>query len=124
MPCSSSASTPPRSASRSRRSSPTAPRWSSGRSGDARPRVGKRWRVTILSLGGVALVMFGILAVVAFIIACVVVSFFVRRHGESDRPRAGWAPTDERFKDPGTNRTMRVWVDGSGERHYVPEQYG
>ncbi len=80
--------------------------------------------MTFLSLGGAALVMLAVLAGVGFIIACVAVSFFVRRHGESDRPRTGWTPTDERFKDPGTNRTMRVWVDGSGERHYVPEQLG
>jgi hypothetical protein len=45
----------------------------------------------------------------------------VRRHGESDAPQPGWAPTDEVFKDPGTDRTMRVRVDRSGERHYVPE---
>jgi len=56
------------------------------------------------------------------VIVAVAISFFVRRHGESDQPEAGWTPTDERFKDPGTNRTMRVWMDRAGERHYVPEQ--
>ena len=56
------------------------------------------------------------------VIAAVVTSFFVRRHGESDAPQTGWTPTDERFNDPGTNRTMRVWVDQAGQRHYVPEQ--
>ena len=25
------------------------------------------------------------------------------------------------FNDPSTNRVMRVWLDESGERHYVPE---
>lgn len=62
-----------------------------------------------------------ILAVVA---VTVVVSLFVRRHGEADTPQAGWTPTNEVFKDPGTNRTMRVWVDVTGERHYVAERSG
>jgi hypothetical protein len=44
-----------------------------------------------------------------------------RRHGESDRPQAGWIPTRERFMDPSTRRVMRVWMDAGGERHYVPE---
>ena len=60
----------------------------------------------------------------AAIVVAVVISLFVRRHGESGRPDAGWTPTDEVFKDPGTNRTMRVWMDRSGERHYVPERSG
>jgi hypothetical protein len=50
-----------------------------------------------------------------------IASLFLRRHGESDRPEASWRPTDEVFKDPTTQRTMRVWVDAAGERHYVPE---
>ena len=62
----------------------------------------------------------GILIVVVLIVLGVA-SFFVRRRGESDRPRPGWRQTDEVFKDPSTNRTMRVWVDDSGARHYVPE---
>jgi hypothetical protein len=48
-------------------------------------------------------------------------SFFVRRHRETDRPQAGWQRTGEVFNDPSTNRVMRVWLDESGERHYVPE---
>jgi hypothetical protein len=48
-------------------------------------------------------------------------SFFVRRHGESDRAQPGWRRTDEVFKDPGSERTMRVWLDEAGERRYVPE---
>ena len=55
------------------------------------------------------------------LIVTVGLSLFVRRHGESDRPGSGWTPTDEVFKDPGTDRTMRVWLDRTGERHYVPE---
>ncbi len=58
----------------------------------------------------------------AAVLVAVVISFFVRRHGESEGPRPGWTPTDEVFLDPGTNRTMRVWVDQAAERHYVPEQ--
>jgi hypothetical protein len=61
------------------------------------------------------------LLIVAVLIVLGVASFFVRRRGESDRPRPGWRQTDEVFKDPSTNRTMRVWVDDSGTRHYVPE---
>lgn len=44
-----------------------------------------------------------------------------RGHGDSDRARAGWSPTDERFRDPTTRRVMRVWIDRAGQRHYVPE---
>lgn len=66
-----------------------------------------------------------ILALVgAAVVVAVVVSLFARRHGETDQPAPGWAPTDEVFKDPGTGRTMRVWTDRAGERHYVPEQTG
>jgi hypothetical protein len=65
--------------------------------------------VVILALVGVAVVV------------AVIISLFVRRHGESDAPQPGWTPTDEVFKDPGTDRTMRVWVDRAGERHYVPD---
>ena len=64
----------------------------------------------------IVLALLGVAVMVA-----VVISFFVRRHGESDGPQTGWTPTDERFNDPGTNRSMRVWVDQVGRRHYVPE---
>jgi hypothetical protein len=55
------------------------------------------------------------------LIALAVASFFVRRRGESRRPRPDWRQTNEVFKDPSSGRTMRVWVDDSGTRHYVPE---
>jgi hypothetical protein len=57
---------------------------------------------------------------VAFVIA-VVMSVFVRRHGEDAGPRPGWVPTPELFRDPGTDRLMRVWTDERGERHYIPD---
>ncbi|HEX3689453.1 MAG TPA: DUF1707 domain-containing protein [Solirubrobacteraceae bacterium] len=44
-----------------------------------------------------------------------------RGHGDADTPRAGWRPTNERFRDPKTNRVMRVWEDAGGTRHYVPD---
>ena len=65
-----------------------------------------------------------VLVILAVVAVAFVLSFFVRRHGESDRPASGWTPSDEVFKDPGTERTMRVWVDATGERHYVPERHG
>ncbi len=62
-------------------------------------------------------------ALVALVVVGILVySIFIRRHGESDRPQPGWTPTDEVFHDPSTNRVMRVWVDTSGNRHYVPAQ--
>jgi hypothetical protein len=63
--------------------------------------------------------VFGIVGVV--LIGCLIASFFVRRHGETDKPRPEWRRTEEVFNDPSTNRVMRVWLDQSGERHYVPE---
>lgn len=44
-----------------------------------------------------------------------------RGHGEADAPDPGWTATSERFRDPRTGRLMRVWVDGGGGRHYVPD---
>jgi Domain of unknown function (DUF1707) len=42
-----------------------------------------------------------------------------RGHGHADEPGADWRPTNERFRDPRTNRVMRVWEDAGGARHYV-----
>jgi hypothetical protein len=65
---------------------------------------------------------------VGFLIAIVVVAVLIavsvglRRHGESDDPQVGWTPTEEVFRDPSTDRVMRVWIDPKdGSRHYVPE---
>jgi hypothetical protein len=44
-----------------------------------------------------------------------------RGHGDADAPAPDWRPTNERFRDPRTNRIMRVWVDGGGGRHYVAD---
>jgi hypothetical protein len=45
-----------------------------------------------------------------------------RGHGDADAPHADWRPTGERFRDPRTNRVMRVWEDAGGNRHYVPDE--
>lgn len=42
-----------------------------------------------------------------------------RGHGEANSPAPDWHPTSERFRDPRTDRVMRVWVDAAGARHYV-----
>ncbi len=47
---------------------------------------------------------------------------WARPHGESTTPAPGWSPTSERFRDPGSGRVMRVWLDASGGRHYVPDE--
>ena len=44
-----------------------------------------------------------------------------RGHAEADRPQPDWHPTSERFRDPRTRRVIRVWVDGAGGRHYIPD---
>jgi hypothetical protein len=59
--------------------------------------------------------------VIAVVIVVAAMSLFLRRHGESLRPEEGWTPTDEVFKDPVTDRIMRVWADQTGQRHYLPE---
>jgi hypothetical protein len=59
--------------------------------------------------------------VLVVLVGFAIASFFVRRHGESKRAQPGWQQTDEVFKDPSTDRTMRVWLDEAGQRHYVPE---
>jgi DUF1707 SHOCT-like domain len=43
-------------------------------------------------------------------------------HGEAETPAADWRPTAERFRDPRSNRVMRVWEDAGGARHYVPDE--
>jgi hypothetical protein len=42
-----------------------------------------------------------------------------RGHGHADTPQPDWRPTNERFRDPRTDRVMRVWEDAGGQRHYV-----
>ena len=63
-------------------------------------------------------------AVIAAVLVAAAMSLFLRRHGEADHPRPGWVPTDEIFRDPGTDRVMRVWADRTGGRHYLPESPG
>jgi hypothetical protein len=70
-----------------------------------------------------ALVFLVYVVVGVAILVAVVMSFFLRRHGESQLPADGWQRTDEVFVDPTTNRRMRVWVDpADGARHYVAER--
>jgi hypothetical protein len=46
-----------------------------------------------------------------------------RGHGEPATAGPGWVPTNERFRDPTTNRIIRVWVDpADGSRHYLPDE--
>ena len=45
-----------------------------------------------------------------------------RGHGEADAAASDWLPTNERFRDPRSNRITRVWVDTAGGRHYVAEE--
>lgn len=47
-----------------------------------------------------------------------------RGHGDADAPGVDWRPTAERFRDPRTNRVMRVWEDSAGTRHYVTDDDG
>lgn len=66
----------------------------------------------------VVYVLIGIAVVVA-----IVMSFFVRRHGEAVVPAEEWQRTDEVFIDPTTKRRMRVWIDArDGGRHYVEDR--
>ncbi len=45
-----------------------------------------------------------------------------RGHAEAEKPAPDWQPTNERFRDPRSQRIMRVWVDGAGARHYIAEE--
>ena len=67
-----------------------------------------------------AFALLGVVLIAAVIVAAAM-SLFLRRHGESDAPEPGWSPTDEVFRDPASNRLMRVWADPEGQRHYLPE---
>ena len=61
-----------------------------------------------------------LLIIALVILAAMLLTLGVRRYGEPDRVSRSWSETDERFVDPGTGRTMRVFVDEQGGRHYVP----
>lgn len=57
------------------------------------------------------------------VVGVVIYSFFPRRHGENVVGTTNLVPTDEIFRDPTTNRLMRVYVDPStGKRTYIPEK--
>lgn len=66
--------------------------------------------------------MIGLLVLVALVVLFAA-SLMLRRHGESEVPAGHWQPTAEVFRDPSTDRVMRVWIDPEdGSRHYVPDQ--
>jgi hypothetical protein len=66
-----------------------------------------------------------VIAVVIIVVALailLIVSLRLRRHGESVAPDPSWQRTNEVFRDPSSDRVMRVWIDGQdGSRHYVPD---
>ena len=65
--------------------------------------------------------MIAVVIIVVVLAILLVVSLRLRRHGESVAPDPGWQRTDEVFRDPSSDRVMRVWIDGrDGSRHYVP----
>lgn len=71
-------------------------------------------------MSAIPLLVYAVVAVV--VLVAIVLSFFVRRHGESTVVADGWRRTDGTFVDPTTGRRMRVWLDPvDGERHYVAE---
>ncbi len=62
------------------------------------------------------------LVIAGALIVAFVVSLRLRRHGEDDVAARDWTATSEVFKDPSTERIMRVWLDPAGGRHYVAEK--
>ena len=69
-------------------------------------------------IGGILVV-----TIVLVFIAVIVISLFLKRHGESTYIDANWLPTEEVFRDPSTDRLMRVYVDRrNGQRHYIHER--
>ncbi|HXX90225.1 MAG TPA: hypothetical protein VEI83_08390, partial [Acidimicrobiales bacterium] len=67
--------------------------------------------------------LIGVVLIAAVIVAAAM-SLFLRRHGEQAAPDPGWVATDEVFRDPASERLMRVWLDAEEQRHYVPERAG
>lgn len=63
-----------------------------------------------------------VLIVVGALVIAFIISLTVRRHGESSVAAGDWTSTGEVFKDPTTERLMRVWLDPQGARHYVAEK--
>ncbi|HEY5252678.1 MAG TPA: hypothetical protein VIJ09_13490 [Acidimicrobiales bacterium] len=72
------------------------------------------------------MIFFALLGVgiIAAVLVAAGMSLFLRRHGEVAQPEPGWVVTDEVFRDPGTERVMRVWADSTGGRHYLAEKPG
>ena len=66
--------------------------------------------------------MIAVVIIVVALAILLVVSLRLRRHGESVAPDPAWQRTDEVFRDPSSDRVMRVRIDGrDGSRHYVPD---
>ncbi len=64
-----------------------------------------------------------VLVIIVVVVAAFIVSLFLKRHGESTYIDANWLPTEEVFRDPSTDRLMRVYVDKrNGQRHYIHER--
>lgn len=66
--------------------------------------------------GGPALLLIGVAAIVTAIAEPI--------YGQAKGPPKGsnWRPTDERFVDPETHKTVTVWFDpATGERRYVAD---
>jgi hypothetical protein len=66
-------------------------------------------------------IVIGVLAV-GLVVGLFVASVSLRRYRDTDRAAPGWRATDEVFSDPSTKRIMRVWLDDTGNRHYVTER--
>jgi hypothetical protein len=64
------------------------------------------------------------IGIIAAVLVAAAMSLFLRRHGEPDQPDPGWVATSEVFRDPTTDRVMRVWADNAGGRHYLAEKPG
>ena len=61
--------------------------------------------------------------VIAIIALLLVISWRRNRHAEVSAPAGRWQRTDEVFKDPSTDRVIRVYIDPvDGSRHFVPER--
>lgn len=88
----------------------------------------RRWALTVGLLfiaagvalwsvgGGPALLIVGVVAVVTALAEPI--------YGQAKAPPKGgnWQPTDERFVDPETRKTVTVWFDpATGERRYVAD---
>lgn len=75
----------------------------------------------VLFTGGGAVAWSGAYPLLIGLVAIGIALFERSRYARSHPPSGTLRPTDERFIDPTSGEVIRVWIDGTGDRRYLPD---